>query len=191
MDWIVIGFDPGSYHTGYAVVQYGMKSGVIRIIDAGTIHDKNENPLIRIANIYDGVCAILKKHQALNRNILVVAERFFAKNMFGADLPPKIMGTLMLASIKELPAERSWYIEYNKRSINKSVTGYGGSKKRKVTKKDISTFLQAMFKLPAGITDNMDEHSWDALACCVTAINKFDFKGKEDSNEDTGAETQK
>lgn len=184
MEWIIVGVDPGSHHTGYSTIQFSPNNPRFRVIETGTLSSKDENAVTRIGEIYDGMVGVFRRASGLNRKVLVCVEGFFAKSMFGADLPPKMMGAIIVAYKEALKAEARYYKEYNKRSINKAVTGYGGSKKKKITKKIIQSALKEAVVLPPEMSEeDMTEHSWDAIAVAITGMKLYDFKDKETDGE--------
>ena len=175
----MIGFDPGSHNTGFAVLRYVRETDSASIAEIGTFTIDNENPASRIYGMFEQAEKLFKKYNNLNKKFLVTCESFYStRRLFGADLTPKVIGAIIVASIQGLSGENNWYREVNRSAINKAVCGYGGSNKRKITKNDIRKALETRFDNAIKNKQELTDHSWDALAVCVAAIVKFDFEGK-------------
>jgi Holliday junction resolvasome RuvABC endonuclease subunit len=176
--WIAIGVDPGSYNTGWCIVEITNRNKSINLIDIGTISTKDKNQLTRITDINSQFGKLLKRYIYGRENALIVAEAYFPKMFKGADLPLKILGAIISAT-NSVPKKHLYYIEVNRKSVGKAITGYGGERGKTISKEVLHKLLRKTIKFPASIDkDKLDEHAMDALACCITGISKFDFVKK-------------
>ena len=121
----VLGIDPGTAITGYAVVEES-EGGVLNLVTLGVINTPAKTPLpSRLQMIYDGLCEIVNLHQP---ETSAVEQLFFSKNARTAMSVGHARGVTLLALANaSLPIH-----EYTPMQIKQAVTGYGGAKKQQI-----------------------------------------------------------
>lgn len=122
---LVLGIDPGTAATGYGVVR---QDGRLRVtlVECGVIRTSAKEPLpIRIREIYDGIIALIERHQP---DAVSVEEVFHGKNAQSALKLGHARGAILLAA-----AHHDLMIaEYAPRQIKKAVVGTGNATKDQV-----------------------------------------------------------
>lgn len=164
---LVIGVDPGSRIVGYGVIELLLEDGIYRYIESGTIEPESGAEVTdRLEYIYDEFTKLVKKHTALNRQVVQAQERFFARGgMRGGDLVGKACGVLQLAGRK---AGVDVFVEINKTTANKVVVGKSGTKRKKLTKQDVQKAVKNKLGIPKD--EEMMFDASDALTVALTAI---------------------
>jgi crossover junction endodeoxyribonuclease RuvC len=122
---VVLGIDPGTAVTGYGVVtRRGVDS--VTLLECGVIRTSANTPLpVRIREIYEGVCAIIARHQPA---VICVENVFQGKNIQSALTLGHARGAILLAgSLANLTIA-----EYSPREIKKAVVGNGNATKDQV-----------------------------------------------------------
>jgi crossover junction endodeoxyribonuclease RuvC len=121
----VLGIDPGTAITGYAVVEED-KNGVLNLVALGVINTPAHSPLpSRLQMIYQGLHEIINLHQP---EASAVEQLFFSKNARTAMSVGHARGVTLLALANAgLPIH-----EYTPMQIKQAVTGYGGADKQQI-----------------------------------------------------------
>lgn len=120
----VLGIDPGTAITGYAVVEE--QEGHLRPITIGAIYTPSKMPLAqRLQRIYRELAAIIRTHCPEDG---AVEALFFSRNARTAMAVGHARGVVLLAL-----AEAGLAVaEYTPMQIKQAVTGYGGADKHQV-----------------------------------------------------------
>lgn len=120
----VLGIDPGTAITGYAVVEE--EGADLRLIAIGTVQTPARTPLPqRLKTIYRGLSEIIAEYRP---EAAVVEELFFSRNARTAMSVGHARGVVLLALVDAgLPIA-----EYTPMQVKQAVTGYGGAGKRQV-----------------------------------------------------------
>ncbi len=153
----IIGIDPGSYSTGYGIIEV-FKNKNIKYLTSGCITSKS-NYYNRLKKIYLKIKNIFKKFKPLE---MAIEKTFIYKNPYSILKLCQINGVIILAALKNLIP----IFEYNISKIRKSVVFKGNVNKKYINIK-VKKILNINFKLKLDITD--------ALA---VAIAHFNLKNK-------------
>jgi crossover junction endodeoxyribonuclease RuvC len=160
----VLGIDPGSESLGWGIVEgNGLK---YTAVDFGVVKSNPRNPFPqRLANIYDGVAAVIDSFQP---DVVSIEEAFFAVNVKVALKLGQVRGVLLL-----LAEQRGLKIaEYAPRLIKQTVVGYGNAEKHQV---------QEMVKVLLRMKSVPTPH--DAADALAMAICHFHHAGVRDRIE--------
>jgi len=160
----VLGIDPGSETLGWGIVEgSGLKYAAV---DFGVVKSNPRNPFPqRLANIYEGVSAVIDSFQP---DVVSIEEAFFAVNVKVALKLGQVRGVLLL-----LAEQRGLKIaEYAPRLIKQTVVGYGNAEKHQV---------QEMVKVLLRMKSVPTPH--DAADALAMAICHFHHAGVRDRIE--------
>jgi len=120
----VIGIDPGTGRTGWAVVD--KTGGKEELVECGCFETKPKTDLVeRLNKIFDFVTELV---EAFKPDEAAVEEVYFAKNAKTAMSVGQARGVVLLA-FKKTSVELS---SYTPLEIKRSITGYGVAKKAQV-----------------------------------------------------------
>jgi crossover junction endodeoxyribonuclease RuvC len=129
--WI-LGIDPGTATTGYAVIK--TSSNKYHAQDFGLIEtDKNGTPGKRFENIYKQMVGLLNKYSP---DVMVIEKIFFANNAKTAIRVGQAQGVMLLAAARS----KVDVVEIAPGTIKKVVAGSG-----RADKKDIQRALRKVF----------------------------------------------
>ena len=158
----VLGIDPGSETLGWGIVEgSGLKYAVVEF---GVVKSNPRQPFAkRLANIYDGVSAVIESFQP---DVVSIEEAFYAVNAGVAIKLGQVRGVMLL-----LAEQRGIEIaEYAPRLIKQTVVGYGAAEKRQV---------QEMVKLLLRLKAIPTPHdAADALAIAICHFHHAGMKSK-------------
>ena len=160
----VLGIDPGSETLGWGIVEgSGLKYAAV---DFGVVKSNPRNPFAqRLANIYDGVSAVI---DSFHPDVVSIEEAFFAVNVKVALKLGQVRGVLLL-----LAEQRGLKIaEYAPRLIKQTVVGYGNAEKHQV--QEMVRVLLRMKSVPT---------PHDAADALAMAICHFHHAGVRDRIE--------
>jgi crossover junction endodeoxyribonuclease RuvC len=152
----VLGIDPGTATTGYAVV--AEEAGRLALITIGVITTPAKTPLPeRLQQIYRELLAVVEAHRP---DASAVEELFFSRNARTAMSVGHARGVTLLAL-----AEAGLSIaEYTPMQIKQAVTGYGNADKRQV---------QEMVRMLLGLTDlPRPDDAADAAAVAICCLHR-------------------
>src|SRR5712672_1442367 len=123
----VLGIDCGTEFTGFGVAEQSQSGDrTIRYITCGAIQlSKRELLPARLAHIYEGLRALVEKHQP---DIVAIEEVFYSVNAKSALKLGQVRGVAMLAA-SSCGLEVA---EYSPLSIKSAVVGYGRADKQQV-----------------------------------------------------------
>ncbi|HSI05101.1 MAG: crossover junction endodeoxyribonuclease RuvC [Myxococcota bacterium] len=148
---IVLGIDPGSHRTGWGVVQ--VNGNRLLHVASGVVHGDSDSLPKRLANLADGLDAMLGKYRP---EVLSIESIFHAKNSQSALQLGHARGIAVLCAVR---AGLSVF-EYTPGQIKQATTGRGRAEKEQV---------QEMVRIILGIAPNVElilDQS-DALAAAV------------------------
>ncbi len=157
----VLGIDPGTAITGYAVVEED-KGGALSLVTLGVIRTLAHTPLpSRLQSIYDALREIVSTHQP---EASAVEQLFFSKNARTAMSVGHARGVTLLALANAgLPIS-----EYTPMQIKQAVTGYGGAGKKQI--QEMVRMLLHLSTLP----EPDDAADAAAVAICYLHRSKMD-----------------
>jgi crossover junction endodeoxyribonuclease RuvC len=145
----ILGLDPGSQRTGYAIVE--TQAGRIAYIVSGAIRARGESLTERLQEIFIGVESLTSEF----RPDEVAIERVFMSR--NADSALKL-GQARGAALSATFAVRPRVFEYAPREVKLAVVGTGGAQKEQV---------QVMVKRLLNIAGPLTEDAADALAIAL------------------------
>ena len=150
---LVLGIDPGSQATGYALVD--RQRGRYRLLSAGVVKTstKQEMPH-RLRLIAEGLRSVLSLHRP---EVVAIEAIFRHKSSESALRLGQARGiALLVAAESNLPV-----FEYNAMTVKKSTTGAGRADKAQV---------QRAVRMLTGSTDELASDAWDAAAIAITHL---------------------
>lgn len=131
---VVLGIDPGSYTTGFAVLE---KAAGIRALRYGAIcckrSDKPEDRLLHISRELEKLLDDFKP------DVLSMEGVFFAKNAKSALMLGQVRGAVLVTCRKR----GLEFAEYSPRSVKLAVTGNGAA-----SKEQVASFVATLLGLP-------------------------------------------
>jgi len=145
---IILGIDPGSRHTGFAVLTEAGRN--YRAIVCDAIHaDHLEDQMERLRFIYQGVTDILTEYKPTHCAI--------ETPVYGVDpLAMLKLGRAQAAALLAISNQGFQVTEYYPKAIKKAVTGNGNA-----SKKQVAYMLEKLVSLPG---NRMTTDASDALA---------------------------
>lgn len=157
----VLGIDPGTAITGYAVVEE--ERGELRLVAIGVVNTPAQTPLPqRLQQIYTGIRDVIRAHAPA---AAAVEELFFSRNARTAMTVGHARGVALLALVDAgLPIA-----EYTPMQIKQAVTGYGGADKRQ-----IQEMVRMLLNLPD--TPRPDDAA-DAAAVAICYLHRMKLDG--------------
>jgi len=150
----VFGIDPGSYITGYGVVE--KRGHTVVHIDNGVIRPKKNLPFpLRLHEIYKETVRLINTYKP---DALALEDIFLAKNFKASVQLGHVRGAAMIAAAScglELA-------EYHPTQVKKAIVGAGHAGKMQVQK-----MVKTLLKLP----EVAAEDASDALAVAICHLN--------------------
>lgn len=121
---IILGVDPGTLFTGYAVI--GGVNEKLALIESGVIKMPPANKLpLRLKQIYDKLVEVIETYIP---DEFAIETAFYGKNVQSTLKLGHARGVSILAAVnKQIPTT-----EYSPREVKKSVTGSGNASKEQV-----------------------------------------------------------
>lgn len=152
----VLGIDPGTAITGYAVVEE--TQGSLRLVTIGVIRTPAKTPLAsRLQQIYTGLREVVAAHHP---EASAVEELFFSRNARTAMAVGHARGVTLLA----LADAGLAIAEYTPMQIKQAVTGYGNAGKQQVQE-----MVRMLLKLQ--VTPQPDDAA-DAAAVAICCLHR-------------------
>jgi crossover junction endodeoxyribonuclease RuvC len=149
----VLGVDCGTEYTGYGVVDLCL-DGKLLCHACGAIKLSRRDPMaMRLAQIFDGLGAIIRQHQP---DEVAIEEVFYAVNAKSALKLGQVRGVAMLAA----SSVGLGVAEYSPLSIKSAVVGYGRAEKQQVQEMVTRLLRLAQIPEPADAADAL------AIAIC-------------------------
>lgn len=158
---IIIGIDPGTSRTGYAIVKY--TRGEAKIIDFGCWELSEFDALTRLEKIFKNLDRLIKDHQP---DLLGIEELFFFKNAKTVMKISEARGVILLAAKRN----KIKIVELTPLQVKQYMTGYG-----RADKKQIQQLVKNYFNLDK--IPKPDDAA-DALAICIASICHIEKKSK-------------
>lgn len=156
----VLGIDPGTATTGYAVVEEN--EGRLQLVTLGVITTPSKTPLpSRLQQIYSDLSGIIETYSP---DASAVEELFFSRNARTAMSVGHARGVTLLALVEaDLPIA-----EYTPMQIKQAVTGYGNAGKHQVQE-----MVRMLLNLPEAPSPD-DAADAAAVAICYLHRAKLD-----------------
>ena len=149
----VLGIDPGSQCLGWGIVRE--VSGVVRLVDCGTVRPKSVVFEQRLGEIFVSLAAVIKKHAP---DEAAVENVFVQKNVLSALKLGQARGVAIAAcAAAELPV-----IGYEPTVIKKTLVGTGRAEKSQVS------FMVGRI---LGVKPTWAVDTGDALGCAICHLN--------------------
>jgi crossover junction endodeoxyribonuclease RuvC len=153
---IVLGIDPGTATTGYALVTED-PAGEPRLLRYGTFLTQPGVPMPeRLRSLFHQVVALIDDSAP---DTLAIEELFFSRNVTTALSVGQARGVVLLAA-----AEAGLRIfEYKPAEVKLALVGYGGAKKRQI---------QEMLRMMLGLTEiPRPDDAADAIAVAICHLH--------------------
>jgi crossover junction endodeoxyribonuclease RuvC len=152
---VVLGIDPGTRQTGYAVVE--ATGDIAIVVDSGALSASPGNPLHeRLGIIYEGLLDIVERYQP---DEIAIEDVFVKKNVKVALKIGHMRGVaLLVAAVHDLPVG-----EYSPGAVKQAIVGSGSASKEQV--KFMVTALLKLAEVPG-------EDEADALAVALCHIHR-------------------
>jgi len=162
---IIIGIDPGSVVTGYAIIkkQKGQEP-CLKVIDFGCIiTDKFATTGERLKKIHKELTKLIDKHRP---DIIAVESLYFFKNLKTVMPVSQTKGVILLAAAqKKIPV-----CEFTPLQMKMAITGYGRAEKKQVQEMIKKTVDLDGFDLKKN--NRKKDDAFDALGCAICAASK-------------------
>jgi crossover junction endodeoxyribonuclease RuvC len=162
---IILGVDPGSVITGYAIInkQKGQKC-CLEVIDFGCIvTDKFATTGERLDKIHKEIESLIKKYKP---EIVSVERLFFFKNLKTVMPVSQTRGVILLAAAqKKIPV-----FEFTPLQMKMAITGYGRAEKKQVQEMIKKTIDISSFDLKKN--NRKKDDAFDALGMAICASLK-------------------
>ncbi|MFQ5704166.1 MAG: crossover junction endodeoxyribonuclease RuvC [Gemmatimonadales bacterium] len=148
----VLGVDPGTAVTGYAVVEPSQgRPG--RLVECGVIRTDTKRPIwLRLETLYDGVSGLIAQHEP---TAMAIEGVFYGKNVRTTVALGHARGVMLLAAAKA-GVEMA---EFSPATVKKTVAGVGGA-----TKEQIAFMVQRLLALKSAPSPR------DASDACAIAL---------------------
>lgn len=119
---IILGVDPGTLYTGYAVLKVTSKPS---LLDYGVVNLSTLDFPLRLKKIYDTLTSLINKYRPSE---FAIETAFYSKNVQSTMKLGQARGVSILAA-----ANNSIHtVEYSPREIKKSVAGTGSASKQQI-----------------------------------------------------------
>lgn len=149
----ILGIDPGSRATGFAILDGAGDNGVV--VDLGVIRLGNDLSVKdRLCRLYERLAEIVAEHDP---DEVAIEEIFSAANVRSALILGQARGVAVVAAGASRPV-----FEYSARAVKKAVVGYGQADKRQVAQ--MVTRLTQLEKVPP-------QDAADALAVALCHLH--------------------
>jgi len=162
---IILGIDPGSVVTGYAIIKKdGLKN--LEVIDFGCIiTDKFATTGERLKKVHKEILKLIEKNKP---NLMSIETLFFFKNLKTVMPVSQTKGVILLAAEeKKVPV-----VEFTPLQVKMAIAGYGRAEKKQVQKMIEQTLNLKKFDLKKNFRKKDDAFDALGLAICG-AIKSF------------------
>jgi len=168
---VVLGIDPGSLITGYALLEQRGQGAPICVLEYGAIRAKTGDDLMKRLGT---ICAQLEPRIAMHHpTILAMESSFFSENARTALVLGHARGAVKaLASRFHMD-----FAEYSPRSIKQSVTGSGAADKSRVARMMQLHLKLADLPTPADAADALAV-AWTYLTAGITQLKTPNIPNK-------------
>ena len=166
---IILGIDPGTAITGFAIIDGQRGEQKPKVIDFGcVITDKSVESSKRLRIIHEEISSIIKKYKP---EIMAIESLYFFKNLKTAMPVSQAKGVILLAAAqKNIPI-----FEFTPLQVKMSVVGYGRAEKKQVQKMTHELLDLSSFDLKEKSRKKDDAADALGVALCGL-INSFSFK---------------
>jgi crossover junction endodeoxyribonuclease RuvC len=156
----ILGIDPGSRYTGYAVIDVvGSKP---RVVEHGVFKLPQKQPVMERLKLLDvSLRELVDEHHP---DEVVVEEVFAAHNVRTALVLGQVRGVVIVAAGASCPV-----FEYSARAVKKAVAGYGQAEKEQVAQ---------MVKALLNLAETPQQDAADALALALCHMHSRAFATK-------------
>lgn len=163
----VLGIDPGSRHTGYAVLVEKNRS--FSALECDVIHTTHlDDQTERLRFIYREITKVINKHRPTHCAV--------ETPVYGVDpLAMLKLGRAQAAALLAIANNDIEVAEYYPKAIKKAVTGNGNA-----SKKQVAYMLDKLISMPE---DNIASDATDALAVAWCHFSYIDRPGKPGSGK--------
>lgn len=153
----VLGIDPGSRYTGYAIIDVvGTHASVV---EHGVFKLPQKQPVMERLKLLDAsLRELVNEHRP---DEVVVEEVFMAHNVRSALVLGQVRGVVIVAAGASCPV-----FEYSARAVKKAVTGYGQAEKGQVAQ---------MVKMLLNLPETPQQDAADALALALCHMHSRAF----------------
>jgi crossover junction endodeoxyribonuclease RuvC len=153
---IVLGIDPGSYKTGYGILE--SNGSKIVLLSSGVIDlNKKSDLSFRLSSLFDETLSLINR---FNPNYLSIEKAFYYKNVQST----LRIGEARAASLIAASKSNLEIYEFSPREIKKSVSGNGSA-----SKEQIRYIIKKFFNLK--FAPKLDESDAIAVALCFCLKN--------------------
>lgn len=163
---IIIGIDPGSVLTGYAIIKKEKSGGenCMEVIDFGCINtDKFYSTGDRLKLLYMEINKLIIEHKP---NIMAVESIFFFKNLKTVMPVSQAKGVILLAAAEK----KIKTYEFTPLQMKMAIAGYGRADKKQVQKMIERTLDLSAFDIKKNYRKKDD--AFDALGIAICASLK-------------------
>jgi len=162
---IILGVDPGSVITGYAIIkkENGQKN-CLKVIDFGCIiTDKFATTGERLEKIHKEISKLIEKHKP---KVLSIETLFFFKNLKTVMPVSQTRGVILLAAAQK----KISVFEFTPLQMKMAISGYGRAEKKQVQKMIEETVDLKGFDLKKN--NRKKDDAYDALGMAICAALK-------------------
>ncbi len=156
----VLGIDPGSRYTGYAILD--VVGSTAHVVQHGVLKLPQKQPVMERLKLLDVALRDLVDEYPPDE--VVVEEIFVAHNVRSALVLGQVRGVVIVAAGASCPV-----FEYSARAVKKAVTGYGQAEK-----KQVAQMVKTLLHLPE--TPPQDAADALALALCHMHSRAFSVR---------------
>jgi|SRR3989344_7109763 len=159
---IVLGIDPGTATTGFAILKNGENGQRPKVIDFGCIITESfYSPGERLKTIHEQMEKIIKEHKP---DLISVESLYFFKNLKTALPVSQAKGVILLAAAKKnIPV-----LEFTPLQMKMAIAGYGRAEKRQV--QEMIKQLLDLGSLDIKEKDRKKDDATDALGIALCAL---------------------
>ncbi|MFA6533506.1 MAG: crossover junction endodeoxyribonuclease RuvC [Patescibacteria group bacterium] len=170
---IILGIDPGSVITGYAILEKpassagGNKNRELEVIDFGCIvTDKFSTTGERLKKIHKEIIKLIEKYRP---EIMSIETLFFFKNLKTVMPVSQTRGVILLAAAEK----KALVLEFTPLQMKMAITGYGRAEKKQVQEMIKKTVDISNFDLKKN--NRKKDDAFDALGVAICAALKSPF----------------
>jgi crossover junction endodeoxyribonuclease RuvC len=173
---IILGVDPGSVITGYAIIKkparnaYGIavaggnKDKSLEVIDFGCIiTEKNFTTGERLKTIYKGITKLIEEHKP---DVMSIETLFFFKNLKTVMPVSQTRGVILLAAEQK----KLFVYEFTPLQMKMAICGYGRAEKKQVIEMIKKSVDLEHFDLKKNFRKKDD--AFDAIGVAICAAIK-------------------
>jgi crossover junction endodeoxyribonuclease RuvC len=161
---IILGVDPGSVITGYAIIKKQTGEPCLKVIDFGCIiTDKFATTGERLKKIYREIAKLIEKYKP---DVMSIETLFFFKNLKTVMPVSQTRGVILLAAAEK----KLRTCEFTPLQMKMAISGYGRAEKKQVIEMIKKTVDINGFDLK--INNRKKDDAFDALGVAICAAIK-------------------